>query len=175
MAQDSSRARIQLHQGDKVRIGPVSIITLIAVICMAVLAVLAASTSNATAAISERQANANQLLYLNESAGQEFVAGIDDALAGVRAQGGSATDGAQAVQRELDAICQQAREATDGRVDCTANVEDTTVTAEFVCENTRRLTVAVTIRDNATYRIDEWKTASAQQAPPSAGTLWQGA
>lgn len=168
------QVHIQTRQADKVRIGPISIITLIAVICMAVLAVLAASTSHATAAISERQANATQLLYLNECAGQEFVAGIDDALADVRAAGGSATDGARAVERQLDSICQQAREAANGRVDCTANVDGTRVTAEFTCENTRRLSVAIAIRDDSTYRITQWKMASAQQEAPTAGTLWQG-
>lgn len=175
MALASQHARIQVRQGDKVRIGPVSVITLIAVICMAVLAVLAASTSTATATISARQANANQLLYLNESAAQEFVAGVDDALASVHASGGSAAEGARAVEARLDSICQQAREAAGGRVDCTASVDGTTVTAEFICENTRRLSVAVTIRDGAAYRIDEWKMASAQQEASSTGTLWQGA
>ncbi len=80
MAQ-AQRAHIQTHESDKVRIGPITTITLIAIISMAVLAVLAASTAHATSVISDRQANATQMLYLNECAGQEFVAGIDDALA----------------------------------------------------------------------------------------------
>lgn len=166
---------IQVRRGNNVRIGPISLITLIAVICMAVLAVLAASTSHATTTISERQASASQMLYLNECAGQEFVAGIDEALLGVREAGGTASDGAQAVQDALDGICEKARAAGDGQVECTAKVDGDVVTAEFICGNTRRLNVAVTIRDDATYRIDEWKMASAQQDLPSTGTLWQGA
>ena len=43
---------IQKRRADNVRIGPISIITLIIVICMAVMGVLAASTSHATQAIS---------------------------------------------------------------------------------------------------------------------------
>lgn len=170
----TQRVHIQTRQGDKVRIGPISIITLIAVICMAVLAVLAASTSHATAAISERQANATQLMYLNECAGQEFVAGVDDALAATRSAGGSAADGARAVERRLDSICEKARAAGDGQISCTAHVDGTEVTAEFVCD-TRRLDIAITIRADATYRISEWKMASAQQGEPTVGTLWQGA
>lgn len=174
MMASAPRVHIQTHQSDKVRVGPITTITLIAIISMAVLAVLAASTAHATNTISDRQANATQMLYLNECAGQEFVAGIDDALAGVRAAGGSATDGARAVDAQLDTVCEQARAAGDGRVDCTADVDGTTVTAEFVCENTRRLNIAITIRDDASFRIDKWKMASAQQEAPVAGSLWQG-
>lgn len=167
-------ATIHIRQGDKVRIGPITVITLIAIICMAVLAVLAASTSHATAAISARHSNATQLMFLNECAGQSFVAGVDNALAPVRTSGGSATDGARAVDQQLDSICQQARQAGENRVDCTANVDGTTITAEFTCEDTRRLDVAITINNDATYRIKAWKMASVQQEPPPAGTLWQG-
>lgn len=168
------RAHIQTHQQDKVRIGPVTTITLIAIISMAVLAVLAASTSHATTTISDRQANATQMMYIGEAAAQEFVAGVDDALAGVRATGGSAEAGADAVERQLDKICEQARAAGNGLVDCVADVDGTTVTADFVCGNTRRMNIAITIRDDATYRISKWKMASAQQDAATAGTLWQG-
>lgn len=168
------QAHIQTRKADKVRIGPISVITLIAVICMAVLAVLSASTSYASATISDRQSNATQMLYLNECAGQEFVAGVDDALAATRAQGGSAADGARAVNQQLDAICQHAREAGKGQVDCTANVEGTRITAEFVCGGARRLSVAITISDDATYRVTAWKMSSDQREAPTAGTLWQG-
>lgn len=167
-------AHIQTHHQDRVRIGPITTITLIAIISMAVLAVLAASTSHATTTISERQANATQMMYVGESAAQEFVAGVDDALAGVRATGGSAEEGANAVNRQLDAICEQARKAGGSQVDCVASVDGTTVTADFVCGNTRRMNIAITIREDASYRIAKWKMASAQQDAPTAGTLWQG-
>ncbi len=75
---------------------------------------------------------------------------------------------------QLDKICEQARAAGNGQVDCTANMDDTTVTAEFICGDTRRLSIAITIRDDASFRIDKWKMASAQQGTPSTGTLWQG-
>ena len=119
---------------DKVRIGPISVITLIAVICMAVLAVLSASTANATMTISQRQAAATQELYANERAAQEFVASVDDTLAPVRAGGGGAQSGAATVEGALDAICEAARSAADGTVAVTASVDGTTVKAEFVGE-----------------------------------------
>lgn len=167
--------RIQTRRGENVRIGPITLIALIVVICLAVLAVLAASTSHATAATSERQAAASQQLYLNETAGQEFVAGLDGVLAGVREFGGTAADAGRTVERELDGICQGAREAAGGRVACTADVQDGTVTAEFTCDGARVLDIAITIRDDATYRIDKWKAASAQQEAEPPGALWLGA
>lgn len=166
---------IQTRRGDNVRIGPISIITLITVICMAVLAVLAASTSHASATITERQASGIQLMYENECAGQEFVAGVDDILAGVRATNGNAEDGARAVEAGLDKVCAKARAAADGDVSCTADVKGTTVTAEFISKDTRELSIAITIRDDATYRIEKWKMTSVQQEPQSAGNLWSGA
>lgn len=156
------------------RIGPISVITLIIVICMAVMGVLAISTSFATQTIANRQADATQRLYLDECAGQEFVAGVDDALADARDAGGSASSGARAVEDALDGICEQARAAADGRVDCTASVDGATVTAEFICENTRMLGITITILDDATYRIDEWKMTSAQDELDTMGTLWAG-
>ncbi len=166
---------IQPHRGDNVRIGPISVITLIIVISMAVLAVLSASTSHASQTIAQRQADGNRLMYLNECAGQEFVASIDDVLAPVKRAGGSAADGASAVRVSLDRICSNARAAGNGQVDCVANVDGTTVTAEFVCENTRKLNVAITIRNGGAYRIEQWKMTSAQVQADSAGTLWVGA
>ena len=165
---------IQIHHGENTRIGPISVITLLAVVCMVVLAVLAVSTAQATAAISERQATATQRLYQNELAGQEFVAGVDDALAGVRADGGNAAAGARAVEGALDAICTAAREAADGQVTCTASMSGTTVNAGFTCQDARLLSVVVTIRDDATYRIDEWKISAAPQEAQPGGLLWTG-
>jgi len=166
---------IQTRRGNNVRIGPISIITLITVICLAVLAVLAASTSHASATIAERQAEGNRMMYANECAGQEFVAGVDAVLAGARVTGTSGGEAARMVENRLDGICEDARNAASERVSCVANVEGTEVTAEFVCEDTRRLIIAITIRDDATYRIDKWKATSVQQTPQSAGNLWTGA
>lgn len=168
-------AHIQTQLGEKVRIGPISLITLIIVICMAVLGVLAASTSHATQTISNKQANASQQMYLNERAGQELLADIDAVLVNQRAVGANASRAAAAVESELDAICQAARDAGNGRVACTANMDDTTVKAQFICDDARTLSVAVTIRDDATYRVDQWKMASVQQEVQGMGTLWSGA
>ena len=160
------------QRAEKVRIGPISIITLIIVICMAVLAVLSVSTASATSSISTRQADATKELYLNESAAQEFVAGVSDALSGA---GGKAAAGAKAVDGALDSICEAARAAADGQVDVVANVDGTTVTAEFTGSKMRRLSVAIAIGDKGTFRIEKWKAAAVQNESPTAGNLWMGA
>lgn len=165
---------IQTRSGDNVRVGPITIITLIVVVCMAVMGVLSISTAQATKTISDRQANATRYLYLDEKAGQEFVAGIDDALETTRIQNGSAAMGAQAVNAVLDDLCESARLAGDGLVSCTASVDGTTVAAEFICEDTRLLDIAVTILDAGTYRIERWKMSSAQRDAQTMGTLWSG-
>lgn len=162
------------RSGDNVRIGPISVITLIIVICMAVLAVLTVTTAEATMAISQRQADATQELYLNECAGQEFVAEVDDVLTSIRVSAPSASRGAAAVNDKLDDICTAAQLATDNKVTVTANVDGTSVNAEFIGGQMRRLNVTITILDSAMYRIDRWKTAAIQQEDPTAGNLWTG-
>lgn len=157
---------------EKVRIGPISIITLIIVVCMAVLAVLSVSTANATMSISNRQADATKELYLNECAAQEFVAGVADALSGTSGKAGA---GAKAVQGALDSICEAARTAADGQVDVVANVDGTTVTAEFSGPKMRRLSIAITIGGDAAFRIEKWKAAAVQGEGPTGDNLWTGA
>ena len=161
---------------DNVRIGPISVITLIIVICMAVLAVLAISTSCATLAITERSAAATAELYSNERVGQEFVACVDEALSTVRASGAAGgVAGASAVDAALDVICEQARDAGDEGTVVEASMEGSTVNAEITGDKMRKLSIAITILDDATYRIDRWKAAAVQNEVPTAGTLWSGA
>ncbi len=63
-----------------VRIGPISLFTLIIILCLAVLAVLSLTTARAELSITERQAATTET-YALETAGQEFVAAVDAALA----------------------------------------------------------------------------------------------
>ena len=211
MASWQSAGQIQqrVDQGDHVRIGTISLFTLIAIICLAVLAVLAFSTANASLAMSERQAKAMSELYLDEVAAQEFLAGVDDALGDVRdasttndgegqirleydehgnlkhdkagnpiviesdESGSNAGErGVAAVSQALVQIRDRARNAVDNKVDITAAVNDNRVDAVFSCENGRMLNVVITIRDNATYRIDRWKMSAVQNEEQPEGNLW---
>ena len=90
----------QLHvrsaqHDDNVRIGPISLFTLIIVICLAVLAVLTFATANATYIMTQRQATATTELYLDEQAAQEFMAGVSDVLQQTRSRGGTGQEAAQ--------------------------------------------------------------------------------
>ena len=164
----------QSHYAHDVRIGPLSVFTLIVVICMAVLAVLAFSTANASLTMTQRQAEATTEMYLDESAAQQFVAGIDDALAPVREADGTGSEGVNAVRGALVSLRDAAQDASGGRVTAVASVVDNEVRAEFACKNGRTLSIVVTIRDDATFRIDKWKMTAVQNEAEPAGKLWTG-
>ena len=162
-------------RADNVRIGPISLFTLIIVLCMAVLAVLSFSTAHASMVMAERQATATTELYLDEVAAQEFVAGLDGQLAAVRAAGGNGAAGAKRVSDVLIDLRDAAQAATAGQVEVTAGIADTDVTARFECQNGRTLYLAITILPDATYRIDTWKMSAVQNEAQPEGSLWTGA
>ena len=77
-----------------VRIGPISLFTLVIILCLAVMAVLSATTAQATYTAAEKQALFTDDTYANESAAQSTVAAIDAALASVRDAASAQRDGA---------------------------------------------------------------------------------
>lgn len=168
-------AQRQQGRADNVRIGPISVFTLIIVLCMAVLAVLSFSTAHASLVMAERQATATDELYADEVAAQEFLAGLDARLAPVRAAKGDAAAGASAVAAGLIDMRDAAQDAAAGQVEVTAGISDTTVTARCECQNGRTLYLAITILDDATYRIDTWKMSAVQNEAQPEGSLWTGA
>lgn len=176
MIQETDRdAAKRAPKGARVRIGPASLFTLVIIVCLSVLAVLAASTANATYAMSARMGTATQEYYLDDAAGQVIVAGIDETLAGVRANGGDAAAAMRALDSDLSGICERARAYAGGNVDVTASMEDGQVNAEIDCHNGRVLKVTVTVLDDATYRIDCWKMTAVQNEEQPTGNLWTGA
>lgn len=158
-----------------VRNGPASLFTLVVILCLAVLAVLAASTAQATLLMSQRLAVANQEFYLAEEAGQTLLAGLDGALGEVRDGAGAQRDAAQAVEMALPEICENARQAVDGKADIAATFEGGRVNVEITCHNGRTLKASIAILDDATYRIDRWKTTAVENEEQPTGTLWTGA
>lgn len=70
-----------------VRMGPISLFTLVITLCLAVMALLAFTTGRAELALTQRQQTATTDLYANEAAAQQFVAALDSRLAQLR-QGG---------------------------------------------------------------------------------------
>lgn len=143
-----------------VRIGPISLFTLVIVLCLAVLSVLAVTTAQATYAAAEKQAAFTHDTYANEDAAQRFLADVDEALAPVRDSGGG-----------LDA----AFGAIDRMLPPNAEREGSTVRASFAADSGRTLDVELDVRANATYEIASWKATTQWTNDGSGQTLWSGA
>lgn len=94
-----------------VRMGPISIFTLLIVLCLAVMAVLSISTSQATYVLAQRQANATVALYANEAAAQDLVAHVDQTLAQARAQGQGSYQVHSTLETKLPEYCVSAQQA----------------------------------------------------------------
>lgn len=143
-----------------VRIGPISLFSLVIILCLAVMAVLSVTTAQATYASAERQASFTTDTYANERSGQELVANIDAALGQVRAQGGGLTKALNAVNTVLPE---------------SATLEGSTVRAEFTTDSGRTLAIELDIRANATYEITSWKATTLWVDGSTGEALWSGA
>lgn len=154
-----------------VRIGPVSLLTLVIVLCIATMAVLSITTAQATYAATERQAAFTEDTYDNESAAQRFVAGIDDILAEVRAGKASGSSALARIESALPTLSGDA--STDGMT-VDATIDGSTVIASFAKENGRRLDVELTIRNGRTYEITQWKATTQWSEEGGTETLWPG-
>lgn len=143
-----------------VRIGPISLFTLVIVLCLAVLSVLAVTTAQATYAAADKQAAFTQDTYANERAAQQFVADVDAALAFVRTSDGGLDAALAAVDRVLPA---------------NASRDGSTVRATFSTDSGRTLDVELTVSANATYEIASWKATTQWTNEGPGQTLWSGA
>ena len=146
-----------------VRIGPISLFTLVIILCLAVMAVLSATTAQATYAAAEKQALFTDDTYANESAAQSAVAAIAAALAPVRDAGGGLDAALAAVDKALPADAANAQR--DGA----------SVLLTFAAPSGRTLDVELTIKANATYEISQWKATTQWTNDGPSTMLWPGA
>lgn len=178
-----------------VRIGPISLFTLIIVLCLAVLAVLSVTTARAELSITERQAATTTETYQLEDVGQHFLANVDAALA----QGDAAVnqvlagygismaepaeDGNDGLVIEDDSLSGEAvsdaggttMTATDGSsVSSTGERDGNTISVTFSVESGRTLAVTLRINDDGTYTIEQWKTTTQWTDDGTGETLWLG-
>lgn len=160
---------------NRVRIGPLSLFALAIMIALAVLAMLVFSTANSAYSLAHRQANAVSTYYFDDRVAQEFIAGMDGVLAGVRAQNPHATaeEAALAVQDALDELCQASRRAGGGQVMVSAAVEGDTVKAQFAHVQGATLSVGATLLEGAAYRIDAWDMSAVQNREEPEGPLFK--
>lgn len=153
-----------------VRIGPISLLTLISVLLLAVLAMLCVTTSNAARAMSERQAAAATDSYAIESCGQTVLARIDEIA---RGNGTDAASAVAAIDARLDSV---KSDATDGdaskNLQVEASTDGDTVSFKITSEDGRELDASITYADDLTYSVNEWKVTTAQTDDSSAEGLW---
>lgn len=191
-----------------VRMGPISIFTLVIILCLAVMAVLSFSTAKATYASSQRHASSTTELYALEEAAQGFTANVDGILGDVRASGGTQQEAVKALEAASeDALLSGVRseditvslqvgkapakkqteeeviEVEDGTATtaiataedaAAASSFDADVTATFTATSGRYLTVQLSVTEDASYQILQWKTAKIWDATTGNDVLWSG-
>lgn len=145
------------------RVGPITLVTLIAALLLAVLAMLCATTANAQATMANRQATSLTETYAIDSCGQRMIAGIEESLN----QGDVA---AALTTAKLDAIANNAK-AADGASDLNIESEydGSTVSFTISAPSGKTLRAKVT-RENASVSVEEWKLTTTQEMPQD--ELW---
>lgn len=140
-----------------IRMGPVTIFTLLIIVCLATLSVLALTTARASYAAAEKQNAGVQATYDVERQGQEFVAKVDAQLATARAAGQTPTAAVSALK---------------SRFGSELTVEGTTVTSTFDSDS-RELTVQLEIKSDLTYQVTEWTVVTNSDTSEQIN-LWSG-
>ena len=173
-----------------VRIGPISLFTLIIILCLAVLAVLSVTTARAELSITERQAATTTETYELESAAQRFVADVDGALAAGDAAlaavladygivaGSDATPAAgETIEDDTMVAGGDASAGTtldDTAISVEGTFDGTLLSATFSLESGRTLAAVLRINDNGTYTIEQWKTTTQWTDDGTGANLWLG-
>ena len=158
------------QNGKSVRIGPISLLTLISVLLLAVLAMLCVTTSNAADAMSRRQAASTTGTYRLESCGQAALAVIDGKL---KDSTGDATAAAADIAASADDIAGEAissAKTKDLTVDISAKDADILITVSD--KDGRRLDARLAVSDKLTYSISQWKVTRIHET--SQQGLWSG-
>jgi len=146
--------------GEGVRIGPITLLTLVSVLLLAVLAMLCVTTTHATEAMAQRQADALSQTYELDAFGQALLAQIDEQIA----ESGSPA----LVQHRSDKLLENAAEASGARdLRSFIDVAGTQVTFTVIAQDGKELAATATIAANGC-TVDAWKTTTAQELPEQA-------
>ena len=145
-----------------VRMGPISLFSLLTMIILAVLAVLSFTTANAALSLTNRQAETTTILYETEIAAQDFMASVDSALLPMRGTGASAQECADTLQKALPNIIEETTAENESHhVEVNAEVVGTELEAEFLCNDYQDLRIGVQIQDSGAYQIVAWVNTTA--------------
>lgn len=173
-----------------VRIGPISLFTLIIILCLSVLAVLSLTTARAQLSITERQAATTTETYQLERVGQTFLSEVDGALkqgnlASVLADWGIEATTAEASAEgaptgetiDDEGIGGEAAEGMsvvrDSLVTCSGTIDGAQITATFAMESGRQLLCALDIHSD-TYTLEQWKVTTQWTDDGTGENLWLG-
>ena len=177
-----------------VRIGPISLFTLIIILCLAVLSVLSLTTARAELSITERQAQTTTETYQLETAGQTFVMEVHNALMdgdltsalkewGVvdnSAGGIGAPDDGGALVGEV--IADESIDGTDDSgysivrdslLTCSGAYDGQRITATFSLESGRQLYLVMRVSATS-YFIEQWKVTTQWTDDGTGENLWLG-
>lgn len=142
-----------------VRIGPVSLFTLIILLSLAVLSVLTLSTAQAAYTSATKQASFADDLYQNEIAGNDLLTLVDTELKAASEQGKSRAQALNALESSLPEYAQ---------------VEGNEIQAQITAESGRNLTIILTISNDLRYSVSSWKATTEWHVEDNE-TLWLGA
>ena len=155
-----------------VRIGPISLLTLISVLLLSVLAVLCITSANAAQVMSQRQAGALEETYKLDTAGQNMLAAIDEQLQGM--QGSSGSFAASTIGARAGDIQQQALAAgSAGSLSVDMQTDGARVSFTISAEDGKSLSAAIRVNNDLTYSVEQWETTTSQSEPET--VLWTGA
>ena len=152
-----------MKRTEGVRVGPITLVTLIAALLLAVLAMLCATPANAQATMANRQATSLTETYAIDSCGQRMIAGIEESLN----QGDVA---AALTTTKLEAIANNAK-AADGASDLNIESEYDGSTVSFTISAPSGKTLRAKVaRENSSASVEEWKLTTTQEMPQD--ELW---
>ena len=157
----------------RIRIGPLSVLTLLVVIALAIFSVLALYTAHASLVISQRQADSVSERYLAEAAAQSFTCDFDASLAVWREAGGrqSGARALEVAEQSLAHACEVARAEARGRVSATASVEADAVNAQFATEGGQILTVQLALDEDGAFSVRLWEMGAVHNEKEPEGNL----
>jgi hypothetical protein len=135
--------------GKQLRLGSITLLFTVILLCVAALAALSAATAHADLAVTEKYRARVQDMYAAESAGQEWLAAVDAAIA---AKGAALT-------------------ATD--LPAGTSLDGDVLSAQLVQESGCTLSVSVR-RTESGYTILRWENTAQWTEDTDIGSLWTG-
>lgn len=156
-----------------VRMGPVSLLTLVIALCLAVMAVLAISSAKATYASTQRQASFTTETYVLEQAGQRLLANADAATSLADASPKLLLKGTDADSVDADIAFGKTGDGAATQA-AAQSTQDADVTCVFTAESGKTLTIQLA-QDGTKCRVLEWQMDMTWNESDGNDVLWSGA